>query len=190
MADPTRLAQLRDTVLAHGHLRLPDPVELSSGAMSRDFVDGKRALARGADLRLACECMVDALAEAGIEFDAVGGLTMGADQFAHGVALVADTLWFVVRKEPKGRGTNKLVEGAELGPGVRVVVVEDVVSTGASLLRAVDAVRAEGAEVVAVVTLVDRGEACAPELAGRGLPYLPLLTYRDLDIDPLVAPGS
>src|SRR5205085_1093346 len=81
-------------------------------------------------LRVACEAIVELVREAGVEFDAVGGLTLGADQFAHGVALVADRGWFVIRKQPKGRGTDQWVEGTVLGPGVRVLLVDDVVTTG------------------------------------------------------------
>src|SRR5699024_4492211 len=73
------------TVLEHGHRRLDEPVELASGQMNHDFVDGKAALADGDALADACRAMV-ALAEAhGVEFDTAGGLTMGADQFAHGI---------------------------------------------------------------------------------------------------------
>ena len=135
--------RLRDIVAAGAVLRLSDPVELSSGGMSDTFVDVKKALSPGANLRLACEVIATALREAAIEFDAVGGMTMGADQFSYGVAMVADKGWFVVRKEPKGRGTNRLIEGLLPTAGVRAVVVEDTVSTGTSLLKAIDAVRAE-----------------------------------------------
>ena len=176
------------TVLAKGHLRLDEPVQLRSGAYSRDFLDAKRALASGDDLRIACEAIVELLAEAGIAYDAVGGLTMGADQFAHGIAVVTGCEWFVVRKEAKGRGTNQLVEGAILDDGVRVVVLEDVVTTGGSMHQAYERIAELGAPVVAAVTLVDRGDEAAPYFAARSVPYLPLLTYRDLDIEPVVSP--
>ncbi len=68
---------------------------------------------------------------------------------------------------------------------VRAVVVEDAVSTGSSLLAALDVVLETGADVVATVTMVDRGDALAPVLAERGVPYHPVFTYRDLGIDPL-----
>lgn len=179
----------RDDILQlvreHAYLRLPEPVQLSSGELSEHFVDAKKGLAQGRDLAAVCRAMVAAAEERGIEFDAAGGLTLGADQFAHGIAVVADARWFVIRKEPKGRGTNKLVEGAPLGPGVRVFLVDDVVSTGGSIQKAHDAVVAEGATVVLASTLLDRGDRCAPWFAERGVPYAPLLTYRDLDIPPV-----
>ncbi len=174
-----------ELIRTKAYLRLAEPIQLASGAMSHDFVDVKRGLARGSDLAAVCRAMVDLAASRGVEFDAVGGLTMGADQFAHGVAVVADKDWFVIRKEPKGRGTNKLVEGADLVPGVRVLLVEDAVTTGGSALKALQAVRAEGAEVVLAVTVVDRGEQATASFAAEGVPYASLVTYRDLHIEPV-----
>jgi orotate phosphoribosyltransferase len=167
------------------YLRLPEPVQLASGEMSEHFVDVKKGLARGRDLRVVCEAIAAVAAERGIDFDTVGGLTMGADQFAHGVAIVADREWFVIRKEPKGRGTNKLVEGSALGEGVRALLVEDAVSTGGSIQKAYQAVLDQGADVVLAVTVVDRGERCAPWFAERGVPYEALVTYEDLGIPPI-----
>ena len=66
----------------------------------------------------------------GFRFDAVGGPTLGADALAVGIAAVSDTSWFVVRKEPKGHGTKRWIEGARLGPGVKTLLVDDVVTTG------------------------------------------------------------
>ncbi len=189
--EPTLTAlreQLLEVVLREGYLRLDDPVQLRSGEWSQDFIDGKRALAEGENLELACQALIAMLDERGIDFDAAGGLTLGADQFAHGTAIVGHKKWFVVRKEPKGRGTNRLVEGAELGPGVRVLLIDDVVSTGGSIKQAWRSVKDTGAEIVAAVTLVDRGEVAAPFFADVGVPYLPLLTYKDLKIAP-VGPG-
>ncbi len=183
------LTELRDqllrVVLRQGYLPLEEPIQLRSGEWSYDFIDGKRALAEGEDLELACRALVEMLDERGIEFDAAGGLTLGADQFAHGTAIVAHKKWFVVRKEPKGRGTNRLVEGAELGPDVRVLLVDDVVSTGGSIKQAWKSIQDTGAQIVAAVTLVDRGEVAAPFFEEVGVPYLPLLTYKDLNIVPV-----
>jgi orotate phosphoribosyltransferase len=184
MADDRRAALLR-IIREHAHLRLPEPVQLASGEMSEHFVDVKKGLAQGRDLRAVCEAIVDLARERGIEFDTAGGMTMGADQFAHGVAIVADSQWFVIRKEPKGRGTNKLVEGSALGEGVRVLLLEDTVSTGGSIQKAYQRVVDEGATVVLAATVVDRGDICAPWFAERGIPYEALLTYHDLEIPPI-----
>jgi orotate phosphoribosyltransferase len=166
-------------------LELDEPVELASGAMSRVFVDGKAGLAAAEDLRLACRALLVLADQAGIAFDAVGGMTMGADHLAVGVALAADRSWFFVRKEPKGRGTGRQIEGAALGPDTRVLVVEDVVSTGGSMIRAIDVIEATGATVAAAATLIDRGDAAGPVLAGRGIPLLAIATYRDYGMDPV-----
>ena len=180
----TRRQQVIDIVREHGLLRLPEPVVLASGELSRDFIDGKAALSRGEDLRLASEAMLENVGD--VEFDAVGGLTMGADQFAHVIAVLAGAQWFVVRKEPKGRGTNKLVEGAKVGEGWRVLLVDDVVTTGGSIQKAHDAIVALGATVVAAATLVDRGDIAARYFRERDIPYSPVVTYRDLGIEPVV----
>jgi orotate phosphoribosyltransferase len=178
-------ADLLAIIKERGLRYFEEPVELSSGELSQYFVDGKQALSQGRDLRLACELIVAVAAEAGIEFDAVGGLTLGADQFSHGVALVADKQWFVIRKQPKGRGTNQSVEGASLGPGVRVLLVDDVVTTGGSIQKAHAHVVESGAEVVLATTLADRGEIARAFFDSEGVPYVPLLTYTDLGIPPV-----
>jgi orotate phosphoribosyltransferase len=189
---PRPLAEVQqalvEIILAQGHLQLDEPVQLASGDWSRDFIDNKRAFARGSDLRLAGEALVQMAAEEGWVFDAVGGLTLGADHFSHAVAMVADRGWFAVRKAAKERGTKRRVEGATLGPGVRVLVVDDVVTRGGSVLEAYHAVCETGAEVVGVTAMVDRGPATAAIFAGLGVPFRPLLTYRDLGIEPVGAP--
>ena len=157
----TRRQQIIEVIRERGLLRLPEPVVLASGELSRDFIVGD------------------------VEFDAVGGLTMGADQFAHVIAVLAGVQWFVVRKEPKGRGTNKLVEGAKVGEGWKVLLVDDVVTTGGSIQKAHDAIVGLGAIVVAAATLVDRGEVAAQYFREREIPYAPVVTYRDLGIEPV-----
>lgn len=176
-----RKAALLDLLINRGLIRLDEPVELSSGARSRYFLDGKKALAAGRDLALACQCMADLAAEAGVTFDAVGGLTLGADQFAHGIAMVDDAEWFVVRKEPKGRGTDRYVEGADLD-GKRVLLVDDVITSGGSSLIARDRIVAEGGNVVLATTLVTRSDEPVERFGAEGIAFLPLFTYADLGI--------
>ncbi len=184
-------AQLLEVVKAKGLREADEPFRLASGEMSNHFIDAKRALAEGHDLRLACEVIVEAAAERGVEYDAVGGLTMGADQFAHGVALVAAKRWFVVRKEPKGRGTNQSVEGAVLGAGDRVLLVDDIVTTGGSIQKAYARVLEEtGAQVVLAMTVVDRGEVARRFFDEVGVAYEPLFTYADLGIPPVGGAAS
>jgi orotate phosphoribosyltransferase len=176
--------RLIEIVREKGLLELEKPVQLASGDWSRFFVDGKHALASGPDLRLACEALINLAEKLGIEFNAVGGLTMGADQFAHGVALLTGCDWFVVRKAPKGRGTNKLIEGAQLRPETRVLLVDDVVTRGESIQQACAAIRGKtSARIVGAVTLVDRGADTARKyFASEGIPYEPLVTHDQLGI--------
>src|SRR5947208_8825408 len=170
------LAELREHALVIGE------VTLSSGQTAQYYVDAKRALLRPVAFRAAGELIAAEAAERGAS--AVGGMTMGADPLAcaaiaaeGGERLVA----FFVRKERKDHGLQRWIEGPELDPGTRCLVVEDVVTTGGSTVRAIERIREEGLEVAGVTSVVDRlaGGAEAIEAAARA-PYRPLLTIDDL----------
>lgn len=176
---------LNEVVRLRGYSRAAEPFKLSSGGTSYDYVDMRRAVAKGADLALAAQAVIATLDEAEIEFDAIGGMTMGADPVSHAVAMLADASWFSVRKAEKEHGTKNRVEGARLSETTRTVVFEDTISTGRSVLEALDVVQQAGADVVCTVTLLDRGEAAAKLFAQREVPYIALLNYRDLGIEPL-----
>ena len=177
--------QLVGVLIEKGLRSLPEPVELASGVWSSHFIDGKEALAAWRDLRLASRAIVGTVTGAGHRFDAVGGLTLGADALAVGIAAVSDTKWFVVRKEAKERGTKRFIEGAQIGSDDRVLLVDDVVTTGGSMFKALDAIRQTGAEVVAAVTLVDRGDSARLLLDRLGIAYFPMATYESLGIKPV-----
>jgi orotate phosphoribosyltransferase len=164
---------------------LDEPVELASGKMSTVFVDGKHGLADPADLEVACRAIIEMAEAAGCTFDHVGGPTLGADHLAIGVALFGSRRWFIVRKERKGRGTGRLIEGARIGAGDAVLLVEDVCSTGGSLLKALRDVRATGAVVTHAATLVDRGVVALQAFAEQGVELLAVTTWEDLGIDPI-----
>lgn len=174
-----------------GLTHTPEPIQLASGVWTRDFIDGKAALKRGRDLGDACRAMIALAEDLRVEFDAVGGLTLGADQFAHVIAYIRDDLmridteWLVVRTKAKGRGTNKVIEAAELDASVRVLLVDDVVTSGGSIRQAYDEIRKTGATVTGAITLVDRGETAANFFHEVGVPYGALVTYKDLNIDPV-----
>ena len=179
------LTAARKILIDKAVLRFDEPIELASGKMSKHFVDAKAGLAQASDLKVACAAVDAVIQEAGIGWDAVGGLTLGADHIAVGVAMAADKQWFFIRKATKTRGTGKRVEGAALAPGVKVLLVEDVVSTGGSMIEALDAVLETGAEVVAAATLIDRGDVARPAFESRGVPFFCLGTYEEMGLPPL-----
>jgi len=172
-------------VLDKGYVRRDEPFRLSSGEMSHDYVDAKKAIALGRDLRLVAQAVLDLAGREAIEFEAVGGLTMGADPLAHAIAVLADKRWFAVRKEAKQHGKQRSIEGAELSPGEKVLLVDDVITTGSSSLKALDALEEVGAEVVLATCIVDRGKLASDAFAERGVAFKPLATYEDLGIDPI-----
>ncbi len=181
---PTTLQLLR-VLKDKGYRRLDQPIKLSSGAWSCDFIDAKAALADWRDLRTACEVIVETVSSAGHHFNAVGGLTMGADALAVGIAAVSDCRWFLVRKAPKHRGTNQMIEGARIGLGDQVLLVDDVVTTGGSILKALDIISQTGAHTTAAVTLVDRGTTARSAFSRHQIAYYPMTTYETLNIEPV-----
>ena len=183
-------SKLIDVISEKGLRHLPEPVRLSSGEMSHDFIDGKEALAAYDDLELAARAIVEAVHARNIAFDAVGGLTLGADALAVAIAAVERCRWFIIRKAPKNRGTNRLIEGDQLADAPRVLLVDDVITTGGSILQALDAVQQTGATVVAAATLVDRSDRATVRFDELGIPYFPMATYADLGIDPVGAAAS
>lgn len=176
---------LLQLILERGYQRRDEAFQLSSGEWSHDYVDAKRAICDGKALEVAGRALIEVAEEAGVQFDAVGGLTMGADALCHAVAMLSGAKWFSVRKQAKGHGQRRLVEGAELAAGMRVYLLDDVISTGGSILQALDAVSAEGAEVVLATSLVDRGKTAGDRMDEKGVLYRPVLTYEDLKIDPI-----
>lgn len=121
---------------------------------------------------------LEALADVGWHVDSVGGLTLGADPIAYAISYASAQAGkpiraFTVRKEAKAHGTGKLIEGP-FQPGDRVAVVEDVITTGASALRAAEAVQREGGTVVGVLALVDREEGGREAIEDKGFPVLSL----------------
>lgn len=157
---------------------------LASGKKSTYYLDGKQISLHSTGLRLVSHGLLDLLSD--VSFDAIGGMTIGADPIVGGVLVAAAERsismgGFLVRKEPKGHGTQKYIEGP-LKPGDRVVVIDDVVTTGGSALQAVDRVVEFGCQVVCVVGIVDRKEGGAANFSVRGLPFRSLLSIEDFGI--------
>ena len=121
---------------------------------------------------------------------AIGGLTMGADPIVGATLALApahgrpELRGFLVRKQAKAHGTGNLVEGP-LEPGMTVAIVDDVATTGGSSLQAIDAVQSLGCKVAVVAVVLDRLEGAGQAFASRGIPFHPLLTIRDLGVEPL-----
>ena len=158
---------------------------LVSGKKSSYYLDGKQITLHSTGLRLVSEGLLELLE--GVEFDAIGGMAIGADPIIGGVLTVAAERGqsldgFLVRKEAKGHGTNKYVEGP-VSPTAKVVIIDDVVPTGGSSLLAVDRVIEFGCEVVLVVGICDRLQGGAANFAARELPFKSLLTVEDLGVD-------
>lgn len=168
-----------------GYERRDVPFKLASGQLSNDYIDGKFAIDTGPRLRIVSTAMLALAQRQGITFTHVGGLTMGADPLAHGIAMVADCGWFSVRKEPKSRGHEQWIEGSRLAQGDCVLLVDDVITTGGSTMKAYDRVVATGAGIAGVIPMVDRGDVARQAFAALGVPYAPLITYSDLGIDPV-----
>jgi orotate phosphoribosyltransferase len=153
---------------------------LASGRTSHYYVDGRTVTLSAEGAAEVGAGVLELIADLpGV--GAIGGLTMGADPIV-GAALA--TAGFLVRKEAKGHGTGKLVEGP-LKPGMDVVIVDDVATTGGSSLQAVDAVEAMGCRVARVVVVLDRLEGAAEAFASRGLDFRAMVTIRDLGVEPL-----
>jgi orotate phosphoribosyltransferase len=176
-----------ELIRTRGYEHRAEPFKLVSGQLSHDYIDGKYAIDNGERLTTVSRAVAELAALHGIEFDAVGGLTMGADPLAHGVAMVTGSAWFSVRKEQKARGREQWIEGTRIAPGTRVLLVDDVISTGGSTAKAYDRVTAVGAVVTGVIPMVDRGDVAAGLFAGMGVPFAALVTYKDLGIDPVKA---
>ncbi len=173
------LESLREHLLEHA-VRRGDFV-LKSGRRSGWFIDAKQTVCRPEAMLLVAEAVLDLLPA---DATAIGGLTMGADPVSFVTAAVAagrgrPLRAFSVRKEEKDHGAGGRIAGA-LDPGDKVVVTEDAVTRGTSLLEAARAVRAAGAEPVLLVAIVDRGGTVTAMAAEEGLPFRAVLTAPDL----------
>lgn len=171
------------TALAHAmraHAIREGEFVLASGNRSTWYFDGRLVSFRGDCVDVVGAAVREAVDAAGFSvFDAVGGLELGAVPVAVAVARVTGTRGFAVRKAAKDHGTGGVIAGP-LEPGDRALVVEDTATTGASLLRALDAVLAHGVVVVGAALLLDRGGELGAVLEARGIPYAPVLTAPDL----------
>lgn len=155
---------------------------LASGARSDYLFDLKPTMLDPEGANLIGELMLEKLEQ---DITAVGGLELGACPAVSNICVISyqkqrEIKAFYVRKEKKGRGSNNLIEGAELIAGDKVVIIEDVTTTGGSSQKAIDIVRALGCEVVKVLSIVDRLQGAAANLAAKGVKLDALFTKDEL----------
>jgi len=166
---------------------------LASGRSSHYYVDGRKVTLGAEGAALIGLGVLEQLQDLP-EVTAIGGLTMGADPIVGATLAMAGSVaresrpeglrGFLVRKEAKGHGTGKLVEGP-IDPGSVVAIVDDVITTGGSSFKAIEAVEAMGCKVARVIAVLDRLEGAAEIFAARNLDFRALVTIRDLGVEPL-----
>jgi orotate phosphoribosyltransferase len=179
---PTRHRELLEYVQRHAVKR--GRFTLASGLISDYYIDGKLVTFSPEGLHLTVAAIREELAPYAVR--AIGGLDMGATPivaaFAHDSFRLGQPCdAFVVRKVRKAHGTRNEIEG-NLVPGCTVAIVDDVVTSGTSILKAIEAVRHDGCVVAVAITLVDRDCGAAEALGREGVPYRPLLTIADLGL--------
>jgi orotate phosphoribosyltransferase len=169
-------------LLAYKSFRLGQ-FKLSSGGTSDYYIDCRITTLDARGARLTGEVFFDEIRERGWKPKATGGLTMGADPIVVAVSVVSGELHgFLVRKAEKQHGTGQRIEGFR-EKGARVVIVDDVCTTGASTVQAIEAAREFGFEVVGAMCLVEREEAQGRpnvEKAAAGAPFVSIFTARDV----------
>ena len=185
-ASPSALSPIREGLRAHvmEHSVKHGEFTLKSGATSTWFLDTKQTACLPDGIIAVADAVFEVFSDVLDQIDAIGGLTMGGDPVAYGVAAVAATRGhhmrsFSVRKEAKQGGITGRIAGA-LRPGDRVRVTEDTTTRGTSLIEAAEQIEAFGAIPVWMTVIVDRGGTCAAMAAERGIDYRPLLGAPDL----------
>lgn len=157
---------------------------LASGRQSTLYIDARLTTMSPDGLALIGPLALTALRQTAWDVSAIGGLTLGADPMSYAISYASASTdrplrAFTVRKEPKTHGTGKLIEGP-FHEGDRVAVIEDVITTGSSALRAADAIRAAGGIVAGVLALIDREEGGREAILAAGLPVVALARVGDI----------
>jgi orotate phosphoribosyltransferase len=180
---PQLLQILRDRSLRRGRF------VLASGKVSDYYIDGKMTSFDPAGSAAIVDAIFAELAQ--IPYDAIGGMDMGGTPIVGAVAnrsfhIGKPVPTFVVRKDVKAHGTMKRIEGPIPPAPCNVVIIEDVVTTGDSMFKAIDAVTEYGAKVVLAITVLDRAAGATESMAARNIPYRPLCTLAELGLAPMV----
>lgn len=159
-------------------------VTLASGATSDFYIDGRLTSLDSRGLELTSALMWERIKT--LDVTGVGGPTMGADPIVAGILMAAAKdgarlKGFLIRKEAKAHGKQRWVEGPELNDDERVVVIEDVVTSGGSALRAIEGMKTQyNPEIIKIMCLVDRQAGATEKLTAAGYDYEPLFTRKDL----------
>jgi orotate phosphoribosyltransferase len=176
------------TILAGKSFRLGD-FTLSSGGKSDYYIDCRTTTLDAKGSRLTGEVFLEEIRRQGWKPQAIGGLTMGADPIVVAVSVISGELnGFLVRKAEKTHGTGQRIEGYR-EKGARVVIVDDVCTTGASTIQAIEAAREFGFEVVGAMCLVEREEAMGRgnvEKAAAPAPFISIFTANDVRAEHLL----
>jgi orotate phosphoribosyltransferase len=181
--------EMRDRLIAlikeRSFMKSDEPVfRLSSGKMSNFYFDLKKTTYSPEGLYLVGNLVFDRIKELGLCPKGIGGLTLGADPIALATSYTSYLRGepieaMVIRKEPKAHGTGSQVEGY-IRPGDEVVIIDDVITTGASTIKAIEAARTSGLKVIGVIVILDRCECEGRQNIERlGLPVYPILTISD-----------
>ncbi len=178
----TRHQQLIDLLLARSVKR--GAFTLASGQTSDIYIDVRLTSMSPEGLSMLGPLALNAIRNSGWKVDSVGGMTLGADPVSYAISYASNFVpplvrAFTVRKEAKAHGTGKQIEGP-FQSNDNVVIIEDVITTGASALRAVDAVLAEGGKIAGVLAVVDREDGGRERISERGLEVISLVSLSEL----------
>jgi orotate phosphoribosyltransferase len=177
---PALAALLKQKSLRHGMF------VLSSGKTSTYYIDGKLTCMDPEGAACIAETVLKEVE--GMPVDAIGGMDMGATPIIGAVACTSYRIGkpiptFVVRKEAKFHGTKKQIEGPIPDGPCNVVIVDDVVTSGGSILKAIDAVKERGCKVLLAISVLDRNAGATELLRAHDIPYRPLVTLREIGVD-------
>lgn len=172
------MSELSEALKSCGALQFGE-FTLASGAKSDYYIDIKKASTNPEVLRLIARLMAQKIRDEGIQADRIAGVVLGSVPLATALALETGIPYVMIRKEKKDHGTGKLIEG-DLNAGDRVLVVEDVITTAGSSIKAIGTLREAGAEVKYVISVIDREGGGAENLAEAGVDFRPLVKASEL----------
>jgi orotate phosphoribosyltransferase len=160
-------------------------VTLSSGKKSSFYIDGRRVSLNAKGAYLIAELILDLLK--GRKLEAIGGPTLGADPIAGAIAAVSyiknkPLKTFIIRKTPKAHGRRRQIEGPDLRPGSRLILIDDVATSGKSFLESIDILRSEGFKIDTAICIVDRHNGAKEALARKDCRLISLFTPFDFGI--------